>query len=67
MGLNGIIILFLRRGKQIVERDLGLDIVPIAIVLQPISGDERDMNRPFLADNLAKCLNAPDIPSAFLI
>ena len=58
---------YLRRGEQIVERDLGLNIIPIAIVFQSIGGDDRDMNRPFLADYLAECLNAISDFNGFIL
>ena len=52
--------------EEIIERNFGLNIVPITVVFQPIGGDDRDMNRPFRADNLAKRLNAISDLNSFI-
>ena len=53
--------------EEIVKRNFGLDIVPITIMFQPIGGDDRDMNRSFRADNLAKRLNAISDLNSFIL
>ena len=53
--------------EKVVERHFRLDVIPIAVVPESIRSNNRDMNRPLLADDFPERLNTVSNPDCFIL